>query len=510
MIERFFTEHAGAIATHVVVSTLVLLAATAAATWIRPLTARTRHAILVAGMFALLLPPALFATLIERIASERATVIANALPRFGGMPIAVAVQQPVRVGWIPIAALAWLAIAVLLFLRWWLTSRRLVANALRVATPPPPRVIEALDAARRRVGVNTSIDIIASPLCEAPAVVRVVRPLIVLPADGCSVLDDEELQSLLCHECAHVARRDNLTGVAEAVICSLFWFNPFVWLAHRRIAAAREEACDELVADSAARAETYVGALAKFCRSLIAPRVPAVSCMASAHLKERIQHLMRYDTLRKSAFPHRITSITAVAAVVLMVFAAGIVTATPKQNGNPASRFILNYSVAKTDDGTLTVRTKIVERETGETFGEPAIVTKLGVPASTELARESMRMKLTLVPDTAGGGRIELSAYDGDELVQMTNHPLLPERVKRQPKYTGAPISLTLKDAEIHDVLDTFAKLTGLTITTSEDVQGVVTIDYKDVPWDEALDRMLRENGYTWVLEGSTMRVSRP
>src|SRR6185503_15445678 len=113
---------------------------------------------------------------------------------------------------------------------------------------------------------------------------------------------------------AHVARRDNLVGLVEAFAGALFWFHPLVWFARRRLASAREEACDERVTDAAMPAETYVGALAKLCRSLVAPRVAAVSCMANAHLKERIEHLMRYDSLRTSALSHRfITAASALA-----------------------------------------------------------------------------------------------------------------------------------------------------------------------------------------------------
>ncbi|HVG22704.1 MAG TPA: hypothetical protein VND45_01000, partial [Thermoanaerobaculia bacterium] len=52
--------------THVIVSSAILALALIAATWIRPLTARTRHAILVAGLLALALPAPLIARLLER------------------------------------------------------------------------------------------------------------------------------------------------------------------------------------------------------------------------------------------------------------------------------------------------------------------------------------------------------------------------------------------------------------------------------------------------------------
>jgi type IV pilus assembly protein PilQ len=76
-----------------------------------------------------------------------------------------------------------------------------------------------------------------------------------------------------------------------------------------------------------------------------------------------------------------------------------------------------------------------------------------------------------------------------------------------QRVFTGDPISLNLKDADIKDVLRTFAQLTGLNIAVDPNVSGTVTVDFVDVPWDQALDLILRQNGLTFILEGNVMRV---
>jgi type IV pilus assembly protein PilQ len=75
--------------------------------------------------------------------------------------------------------------------------------------------------------------------------------------------------------------------------------------------------------------------------------------------------------------------------------------------------------------------------------------------------------------------------------------------------YTGEPISLNLKDADIKDVLRTFAQLTGLNVAVDPQVNGTVTVDFVDVPWDQALDIILRQNDLTYDLEGNVMRVGR-
>jgi type IV pilus assembly protein PilQ len=76
-----------------------------------------------------------------------------------------------------------------------------------------------------------------------------------------------------------------------------------------------------------------------------------------------------------------------------------------------------------------------------------------------------------------------------------------------QKVFNGEPISLTLKDADIKDVLRTFADLTGLNMAIDPGVSGSVTVDFVDVPWDQALDLILRQNNLTFILEGNVMRV---
>ncbi len=73
--------------------------------------------------------------------------------------------------------------------------------------------------------------------------------------------------------------------------------------------------------------------------------------------------------------------------------------------------------------------------------------------------------------------------------------------------YTGEPIDLNLKDADIRDVIRTFANLTGLNIAVDPGVSGAVTVDFTGVPWDQALDIILRQNNLSYVLEGNVMRI---
>ncbi len=82
------------------------------------------------------------------------------------------------------------------------------------------------------------------------------------------------------------------------------------------------------------------------------------------------------------------------------------------------------------------------------------------------------------------------------------------ELTTQERQFTGEPITLTLKDADIKDVLRTFATLTNLNIVVDPGVGGTVTVELHDVPWDQALDLILRINGLDYILENNVLRVA--
>jgi type IV pilus assembly protein PilQ len=77
-----------------------------------------------------------------------------------------------------------------------------------------------------------------------------------------------------------------------------------------------------------------------------------------------------------------------------------------------------------------------------------------------------------------------------------------------QSQFTGEPISLDLKDADIKDVFRTISQLTQLNIVVDPEVKGTVTVQLEYVPWDQALDLILKQNGLGYVLENNIMRIA--
>lgn len=77
-----------------------------------------------------------------------------------------------------------------------------------------------------------------------------------------------------------------------------------------------------------------------------------------------------------------------------------------------------------------------------------------------------------------------------------------------EEKYTGEAISLKFKDADLRDVVLYLAEFADLNVVFDPDVRGTVTCDLRAVPWDQALDIVLRYNRMGKTIEGNVLRIA--
>ncbi len=76
------------------------------------------------------------------------------------------------------------------------------------------------------------------------------------------------------------------------------------------------------------------------------------------------------------------------------------------------------------------------------------------------------------------------------------------------PKYTGEPISVNLKDVDLKDFFRLIHEISGLNVVLDPNVKGSLTIVLDDVPWDQALDIVLKNNDLDRQLEGNVLRIA--
>jgi type IV pilus assembly protein PilQ len=79
---------------------------------------------------------------------------------------------------------------------------------------------------------------------------------------------------------------------------------------------------------------------------------------------------------------------------------------------------------------------------------------------------------------------------------------------ERQETYHGDVISMKFKDADLRDVVNYLGEFAGLNVAHDPEVRGVVSCNLVDVPWDQALDLILKQNKMGRTLEGNILRIA--
>jgi type IV pilus assembly protein PilQ len=81
-------------------------------------------------------------------------------------------------------------------------------------------------------------------------------------------------------------------------------------------------------------------------------------------------------------------------------------------------------------------------------------------------------------------------------------------RPNGQRQYSGNPISLDFQQADLRAVLRVFSEISGLNIVIDPAVKGTVDVALRDVPWDQALDIILRANKLGYIVDGTIVRIA--
>src|SRR6202035_4207234 len=75
-------------------------------------------------------------------------------------------------------------------------------------------------------------------------------------------------------------------------------------------------------------------------------------------------------------------------------------------------------------------------------------------------------------------------------------------------RYTGEPISVNLKDVDLRDFFRLIHEISGLNVVLDPAVKGTLTIVLDEVPWDQALDIVLQNNGLDKQLNGNVFGIA--
>ncbi|CAG0906756.1 unnamed protein product [Cyprideis torosa] len=136
-------------------------------------------------------------------------------------------------------------------------------------------------------------------------------------------------------------------------------------------------------------------------------------------------------------------------------------------------------------------------------------VTDFATPVLSIDTRQSGRNSQVIIK---AEGDVSQLAYQSERVYTIEVKPYEPdqrrERQKREITYSGEKLSLNFQDIEVRSVLQLIADFTGLNVVVSDSVSGNLTLRLKNVPWDQALDIIMRTKGLAKRQEGNVLLIA--
>jgi beta-lactamase regulating signal transducer with metallopeptidase domain len=172
-------------------------------------------------------------------------------------------------------------------------QRRIASNLIN------RQVLAMCRALERRIGLERTIRYCESQWLETPAVIGWFRPIVFLPGTALTGLSEDQLESIVAHELAHIKRLDFLVNAFQTVVETLLFYHPAVWWLNRRIRAEREHCCDDAAIAICGNPVEYARALTLMEEWR---RAPALAMAANrGSLSQRIFHILGLKPMGSTA-----------------------------------------------------------------------------------------------------------------------------------------------------------------------------------------------------------------
>ncbi|MCP4592104.1 MAG: hypothetical protein GY842_15325, partial [bacterium] len=209
-------------------------------------------------------------------------------------PVSIPTEETtaVRIPWSLVLLTGWLVMSVVLLSRLLLRFGLGLRLLARTEPVEAPSLLDAVESARTRFGLNAALEIRRSADVRSPVIWCWRKPPVLLvQQDIAKTSATNDLAGVFCHELAHWKRLDHLSGLlAELMVCVMPW-NPLLWWAKSRLLKLSEEVCDDWVLASGQAGVDYAESLLDLSPQREMAFVPTVLGKEKA-MKERIHRIV--------------------------------------------------------------------------------------------------------------------------------------------------------------------------------------------------------------------------
>ncbi len=156
---------------------------------------------------------------------------------------------------------------------------------------------------RTQLGIKRSVELRSSHQIDSPMSFGLLQPHIILPAQS-RHWSPSMMTDVLLHELNHIKRLDWITMMLARFVATLYWINPLVWFAVKRLNDEAENSCDTAVLHAGRNDTDYAGSLLSVAQACIhTPNltrggdIPAQMMLGRSNLKTRIHRILEENTM---------------------------------------------------------------------------------------------------------------------------------------------------------------------------------------------------------------------
>jgi len=358
----------------------------------------------------------------------------------------------------------------------------------------------------RKVGLKKTVRYLESKLAKTPLVIGFIKPVILFPIGLITSLPSQQVEALLLHELAHILRRDYLINLLQSLVDIIFFYHPAVWWISSFVRSEREKCCDDM-------ALSHMDDSMSFARALthVHEAQPKGEKLALAFNNNKHQVLLRIKRLFQSSHGGQranngfvvVCTLFICAALAVSLYTGGVLGAQKSGETEIVENFSFNN--IKMKDVMLYFAKKykyslVIDSGIGDlivTFNQKGLTWKQALNKILDQHGLAMVRDKDQYPDLVRIMTKQRQIFDN-----------ISRNIRRQ-KFSEEAIDMQFFNMDLRNVLESFRKISGTNFIIDQDIKGKVTVEFKGIPWDQALDYFLDINGLKLVLENNQLWIKK-
>ncbi len=160
------------------------------------------------------------------------------------------------------------------------------------------RLTQILSDIKQKMNITKTVQVKVSRMVSLPMIMGVLKPVILIPASLVSGFSQEQLETILAHELAHLKRHDFLLNGLQSVLDVIYFFHPAMWLLSAQIRKERENCCDDLALEVSGSKLLLAKTLVQLQETTYTPKLAMAFGKKSYSLLERVQRIVGISSPR--------------------------------------------------------------------------------------------------------------------------------------------------------------------------------------------------------------------